>query len=156
MAHIEKHLTIDAPIGEVYALARDPRRWNTWWPNLSASKLVRGDGGAGSVVEHTYRILGIPIGVTTRVLEDGRDGDTARWKGAIDGPLDGEQTWSYRSVAEGAETEVTAEVDYTVPGILGKVADDLVVERLQERAIEHTLANLKLLCEASGGASGGW
>ena len=156
MAHIEKRLTIDAPIDAVYSLARDPRRWNTWWPNLSESKLVSGDGGAGSVVEHTYRILGVPIEVTTRVLEDGREGDTARWRGAIDGPFDGEQTWSYRSVGGGKATEVTAEVDYKVPGVLGKVADDLVVERLQERAIEHTLANLKLLCEASGGASGSW
>jgi len=54
-------------------------------------------------------------------------------------------------VAGGKETEVTAEVDYKIPGVLGKVADDLVVERIQERAIEHTLANLELLCEAGGG-----
>ncbi len=148
MAHIEKSLTIRAPIDEVYSLARDPRRWQSWWPNLSQGKLVRGQGEVGTVVEHEYRILGIPIQVTTRVLEDHREGETARWKGAIDGPLDGEQTWSYRSAAGGEATQVTAELDYTIPGFLGQVADDLVVERIQERAIEHTLANLKLLCEA--------
>ncbi len=151
MAHIHKSLTIDAPIDEVYGLARDPRRWHTWWPNLTEGKLVQGEGEAGTVVEHAYRILGIPIPVTTRVLEDRRDGETARWRGAIDGPLDGEQTWGYRSVAGGKATEVTAELDYVIPGVLGKVADDLVVERLQEHAIEHTLANLKLLCEAGRG-----
>lgn len=157
MAHIEKSLTIDAPIDRVYGLARDPRRWHTWWPNLTEGELVKGEGEAGTVVEHAYRLLGIPIDVTTRVLEDHREGDTARWRGAIDGPLDGEQTWSYRSVAGGRATEVTAQVDYTVPGkVLGPAVDRLVVERIQEHAVEHTLANLKLLCEAAHGASGSW
>jgi len=43
---------------------------------------------------------------------------------------------------------VTADIAYTVPGkALGKIADRLIIERMQERGLEQTLENLKLLCE---------
>ncbi|MDH7487805.1 MAG: hypothetical protein QHJ81_16220 [Anaerolineae bacterium] len=44
---------------------------------------------------------------------------------------------------------MTADIEYTVPGsALGRIADRLIIERMQERAIQQTLENLKLLCEA--------
>jgi hypothetical protein len=44
-------------------------------------------------------------------------------------------------------------IDYTVPGkLLGHIADKLVIERLQEKAIEQTLENLRILCEAEAHA----
>ncbi len=43
---------------------------------------------------------------------------------------------------------MTVTIDYTLPGaVLGRIANRLVVERMQERSIEQTLENLKLLCE---------
>ncbi len=45
------------------------------------------------------------------------------------------------------------EIDYTIPGkVLGKIADSLLIEKMQERGLEQTLDNLKLLCEAEVGA----
>lgn len=148
MAHIEKRMTIHAPVERVYRLARDPRSWETWWSNLSEADSVKGSGEAGTRVEHFYRMLGIPFHVTTLVQEDHADPHEARWKGKIEGPLAGEQTWTYRATNDGADTEVEVEIDYAIPGkVLGKVADRVLVERLEERAIEHTLDNLRVMCE---------
>jgi hypothetical protein len=41
-------------------------------------------------------------------------------------------------------------VDYEVPGkLLGKIADRLIVERVNANAAENVLANLKAICETS-------
>jgi len=51
-------------------------------------------------------------------------------------------------VPKDGDTEVTAEIEYTVPGAaLGKIANRLIVERMRARSLEQTLENLKLLCE---------
>jgi coenzyme Q-binding protein COQ10 len=147
MAHVRKSIVIGAPIEKVYAFARDPERWNTWWAGLSAADEVRGHGENGTIVTHSYAMAGFTFPVTTRVIEDRPGPRQARWRGEIEGSLAGQLVWTY--TANGGVTEVVADIDYTIPGkALGKVTDKLVVEKMQERAIEHTLENLKLLCES--------
>jgi uncharacterized membrane protein len=59
-------------------------------------------------------------------------------------------TFDYRYVDDGGKTRVTMVVDYEVPGkLLGKIADRLVVERVNANAAENVLANLKAICETS-------
>lgn len=41
------------------------------------------------------------------------------------------------------------DINYTVPGpVLGKIAEFLIVERVQEHSTEQTLENLKVMAEA--------
>ena len=40
MAHLKKSILIHAPVEKVYALARDPHRWATWYVGLSLSSTV--------------------------------------------------------------------------------------------------------------------
>lgn len=146
MAHIKKSILIHAPVEKVYALARDPRRWDAWYAGLSEPTEITGQGEAGTVVKHSYLLVGIHFPVTSRVLEDHIGPERGVWRGTIEGPLDGGQTWIY--TPKNGDTEVMAEIDYTVPGsALGRIADRLVIERMQERSLEQTLENLKLLCE---------
>jgi coenzyme Q-binding protein COQ10 len=57
-------------------------------------------------------------------------------------------------VPKNGGTQITTEFDYTVPGsVLGKVADRLLIEKLQRRDFQHSLENLKLLVEESVPAS---
>jgi hypothetical protein len=108
---------------------------------------LTGEGGIGTVVESTYMLVGLSFPLTIEVVEDQVNPEWGRWKGKISGPLSGEQTWIH--VPKNGETEVTAEVEYTVPGVaLGRIADRLIIERMQEGVAEQTLQNLKLLCEA--------
>lgn len=147
MSHIKKNIVIQAPIEKVYAFARDPERWHTWWTGLSAPEKIIGNGEAGTIVKDHCMIAGITFPVTNRVTLDKPGPKEAHWKGDIEGPLNGRHEWIYK--AKGEQTEVSMNIDYTVPaGALGKIADRLLIERLQARAIEQTLDNLKLLCEA--------
>lgn len=146
MAHLKKSILIHAPVEKVYALARDPKCWATWYVGLSEPEELTGKGGAGTIARCSYMMAGTRFPVTIEVLEEHIGLDEARWKGRIGGPLAGEHTWTY--VTRGNDTEVTADLEYTVPGAaLGRIADRLIIERMQERSLEQTLENLRLLCE---------
>ena len=146
MAHIKKTIFINAGLEKVYSVARDPKQWSTWFAGLTEPDKVTGNGEVGTIVEAKYLMGGTQFPVTTRVVEDKLSQDEANWKGKIEGPLSGEQTWTYR--AREGKTEVTVDVEYTVPGsALGKIADRLIIEKMQERSTDLTLENLKSLCE---------
>ena len=145
MASLKKSILINAPFEQVHAVARDPKRWETWYVGLSEPEKVTGDGGVGTVVQHSLLLAGIRFPVTSRVMEDHIDAMGARWKGKIEGPLAGEHTFTLTPKL--GDTEVTVEMEYTVPGkLLGKIVDRLIIERMMERNIEHTLENLKMVC----------
>ncbi len=149
MAHLRKSILIHAPVEKVAAFAGDPRNWAAFWVNLGEPEEQIGEGEVGTVVKHSYLMAGVRFPVTSRVLENATGPEGTRWRGAIEGPLSGEQAWTY--ARKGDDTEVTADIEYTVPGsALGRIADRLIVERMQERALGQTLENLKLLCEAAG------
>jgi uncharacterized membrane protein len=146
MAFLQQGVVIHAPVEEVYAVARNPNRWPVWFVGMSEIEKLEGRGEVGTVAEFGYMMAGIRFPVTVEVLEDHIDEEGARWKGKIEGPLAGEQTWVYRP--KDGETEVAVDMEYTVPGkALGKIANRLIIERTQERSLVQTLENLKILCE---------
>ncbi len=152
MVQIQKQLLIWAPLHEVYELARDPKRWALWLVGLSEPKSLVGEGEVGTVSAHDYLLMGKPFPVIYTVLEDCVTTRGAYWRTKIEGPFAGEYSWKYFPKRGG--TKVSAELSYTVPRTtVGKAADPLVVERLQERALEHSLTNLKMICEKSQVAS---
>lgn len=106
-----------------------------------------GDGGASSIIEHSYLMGEASIPLTTEILENFARPEGAKGRARARGPLDGEHTWTYESVEGG--TRVTVDMEYAVPGAaLGKIADRLIVERMQARSFEQSLENLKMLCES--------
>jgi uncharacterized membrane protein len=93
-------------------------------------------------------MAGMRFPVTTRVLEDRVSPEGAQWKAEIEGPLAGEHTWTY--TPKNGDTMVTVDMEYSVPGkVVGTMVDRLIIECLQERSLDQTLENLKLLCEVS-------
>jgi coenzyme Q-binding protein COQ10 len=147
MTHMNRTLVIHAPMEKVYAVARDPNRWPTWFVGMSEIDNLTGEGGVGTVVECDYTLAGMHFPVTVKVVEDRLDTEGGRWKGTIEGPLAGEQTWTY--APQGGDTEITVDLEYTVPGkALGKIADRLIIERAQDRTAEQTMENLRAICEA--------
>ena len=147
MTHMNRTVVIHAPMEKVYAVARDPNRWPTWFAGVSDIDSLTGEGEVGTVVECGYTFGGMRFPVTVKVVEDHLDTEGGLWKGTMEGPLAGEQTWTY--VPQGSDTELTVDLEYTVPGkALGKIADRLFIERTQDRAAEQTMENLRALCEA--------
>lgn len=148
MAHIHKVTQIDAPLDQVIGFTRDPNHWNDWYVGLSPVENVHGDGGPGTVVKHHYQMAGINFPVTTKVTEQKEGPKEAVSKQTFDGPITGSQTFAYKAIADD-KTEVKLDIDYTVPGkALGRIADNLLIERMQDKAMEHSLMNLKMMAEA--------
>jgi len=148
MAHLKGDILINAPTEKVHTLAADPHKWSSWFVGLGEAESVEGDGSPGTVVKHSYLLAGVHVPVTTTVTDNRTEADGSyHWRAEIGGAFDGWQTWIYRP-REG-KTLVDIEMEYQVPGsVLGKVADRLFIERNQERAMRHTLENLKELSEA--------
>ena len=148
MAHIHKVTEIDAPLDKVIGFARDPHHWNDWYVGLSPAETINGDGGPGTVVKHHYQLAGINFPVTTKITEQKEGPKEATSKLTFEGPLTGNQTLVYKAINE-KKTEVKLDIEYTVPGkALGRIADDLLIERMQDKAMEHTLTNLKMMAES--------
>jgi uncharacterized membrane protein len=148
MAHLKKSILVQAPLEKVYALARDPQRWTTWYLGFSGPEKLIGAGEVGTIVKHSYLMSGMHFPVTTRVVEDRVSPQGAQWKGVVEGPLAGEHTWTYTPKKGG--TQVTVDMEYSVPEkLVSAMVDRFIIEYLQERSMEQTLLNLKLLCEES-------
>jgi hypothetical protein len=149
MAHINRKTVIHAPFSDVARQAIDssPDAWPEWYVGLSAPTRVSGEGGVGTISEHSFLLVGRHFPITHEVVESTNDGSTARWKGTFKGSIVGWHHWTYRSVDGG--TEVDVEHEYVLPGgPLGKFADTVVVERMIARMLEQTLENLKMILEA--------
>jgi hypothetical protein len=148
MAHLTHSLHIEAPVAIVDKIVKNPRQWPNFWVGMSDPKRIEGDGGPGTEVEFTQLMLGVHLHEIDRTVEERHDPDgSTHWRWEYEGTTSGSLVCHHRPVGEG--TEITTEFDYTVPGsVLGKVADRLVIERMQRRDFQHSLENLKLLAEA--------
>ena len=149
MGHLKDNIHIDAPVDKVFAYMDDPHNWATFMVGMAEPDKIIGDGKVGTQYEFTVLMAGIHMHLSTRLVEDQRDPNGgAHSRFDISGASSGWQTWDLKPENGGAR--VAVEMEYTVPGsILGKVADRLVIERMQERDMQHSLENLKLLLEGS-------
>ncbi len=146
MAVVKKGVFIDAPIEKVFKHAIDPMKWDQWYAGLSGPEKISGDGGSGTVTEFHYSMVGFRLPITIKVEEVTSSTEQCVWKGSFDGGISGTQVFTYTKKDNG--TQVEALIDYTVPGkVLGKIANKLVVEKMQENSTEQTLSNLKALLE---------
>lgn len=147
MSNLKKSIFIDAPFEKVASYGKNPKEWAHWYAHLSEPKNLKGDGETGTVGEFTYSMLGIHLPMTVEVKEFSTTPEKQVWVGSFTGPLSGIQTVTYLTKDNG--TEVTIDIDYTVPGsILGKIADLVVIEKIQENATIATLGSLKAICES--------
>ena len=146
MPTIKRSIWINAPVTTVNEIARDPEHWGHWYAGLSDPKEVNGTGEVGTAADYTYEMIGMHFPVTIVVNEDFISPSECRWTGLIHGPLAGRLHCLY--LAKDGGTEATFEIEYTVPGkVLSLIINSLIVERIEENALEHTLQNLKVLCE---------
>jgi coenzyme Q-binding protein COQ10 len=149
MGHTKDSIHINAPADKVFEFLDDPHNWPTFMVGLSGPDKVTGENGVGQQVEWTFLMAGVHMHMDTRVTELRRDPDGgAHVRGEFLGSSPGWQTWDLKP--ENGGTLVAMEEEYTVPGsVLGKVADRLIIERMNARDVHHSLENLKLLLEGT-------
>jgi carbon monoxide dehydrogenase subunit G len=141
MPKIEKSIVIDAPPEKVWAVASDHSQWHTWFEGLSAPRSVEGDGGLGTVIEHTVTVYNIPMPLKTTVVTCEI---AARWRGEYTGPMTrGSQEWTYTATDGGTEVTLVMETELMGPA---KLAEKMVMKAF-DAMTDQTLANLKARVE---------
>jgi hypothetical protein len=142
MAEVKKSIVIAAPLAEVWAFSTDIHQWHTWSVGLSAPRSVEGDGGLGTVSDHTLTVYRIPMPLKIKVVT--YDAETCL-RTEFTMPLTkGSEQWTF--VATEGGTEVTMVVEIELMGV-AKLAEKMVVNTFG-RIAEQALANLKARTEA--------
>jgi hypothetical protein len=143
MTTVERSILINASTDAIDAIALDGNRLPEWYVGIAQAtpdELYPEVGGRVSLV---YKAAAVTFSLTLTVQELARGYHIAY---QMSGMMVGTQHWSY--TPEGGQTRLMALVEYDMPGgALGKIADKLVVERMNARHLEESLENLKALAE---------
>jgi uncharacterized membrane protein len=145
MAHIEKSVTINAPVDVVDGYMAQISKLPEWYTNMLEVRNLSADTIAtGVTYEWAFKMVGIRFDGKSRYTDVVRKQHVRlETEGGIP------SKWEWRFAADGNHTKLSVTVDYTVPGkLLGKIADKLFIERRNVRDLEHALANVKEHCEA--------
>lgn len=146
MAVVEAAIEIPAPLAEVWSLIIDPGSWPAWVDGFAAVEEIDGYPEPGGTVRWHSNPPGRGV-VTERVLEVE---PRRRIRVAYEDPGSrGEVLTSVEIVAEGgseAHTRVEQQLDYTLiaGGLLGRVTDRFFIRPQMRRALQRSLAQLRV------------
>ncbi len=145
MAKIKKSITINAPIEKISGYLTEPANWPEFWPSMvECSGVQRSpDGAYYTKSRWVYKMAGMRLegeSDTTEYVANQRI--TTQSKSGI------ENITRWILHAEGSGTNVTFEIEYTVPvPVMGKLAEAIIVKSNEHEA-ETLMANLKARMEA--------
>jgi carbon monoxide dehydrogenase subunit G len=143
MAIVQRIVQINASPEATMALLSDASRWPDWYPGMTKIEITAPFPEEGGKVAFKVKSAGMSMPITETVL-DYQPGRLQLLQ--MDGMLSGRARWELTPEGEG--TRLTTTFDYTLPGgVLGKIADALIVGRLNAKSLEDGLHNFKALVE---------
>ncbi len=144
MARVERSIVVNASPDEIEAnTTLNPGDWNTWFVGIEESVPDGNYPNIGAKVKVTYKSAGLTFNLTQTLVEF-NPGEITAFE--MDGMIKGTQVWTVEPANGG--TRVNVVFDYQMPGGgLGKIADKLVVERMNTKNLEESLENLKQMLE---------
>ena len=143
MPKSEASVTINAPIEKVFDAIADQEKAAQYYPAAVLTGVKGKPDELGSSAELVYHIAGIKIPSTITVSEVDKPRKLVH---QLSGAMPGKWTWSLEQVSQ--EVKVVFSVEYSVPGgILGKVANQLFLGRMNQRNSEKCVQGLKVYCE---------
>ncbi len=143
MAIVQRTVQINASPQETMAHLSDASRWPDWYPGMTQIDITAPFPETGGKVAFKVKSAGMSMPITETVLDYKPDSLQLL---QMEGMLSGRARWEL--TPEGDGTRLTTTFDYALPGgVLGKLADALIVKRLNGKSIEEGLANLKALVE---------
>ena len=141
---VELMRTYPVPRKKAFDYLDDFTTWPTWYAGML--EIIEPDTAAwsasGDKVRFAYKLLGRRLeGECT--LEEVRDGELVKFTATIPMVGDVHQEWSYSDAGESAFT-LKAVMETAEPtSFFGKVIDKMVIPRVLERDLRHTLDNLE-------------
>jgi uncharacterized protein YndB with AHSA1/START domain len=143
MAIVQSNVQIEASPQKTMALCSDASRWPDWYPGMKEIDLVAPFPEEGGKVAFKVKSAGMSMPITETVL-DYQPGKLLLLQ--MQGMLSGRARWELTPDGDG--TRLTTTFDYALPGgVFGKLADALIVERMNRKSLEEALNNFKALVE---------
>src|SRR5262249_30199801 len=134
---------INASPQETMALLGEASRWPDWYPGMTEIDVAAPFPEQGGKVVFKVKSPGMTMTITETVLE--YEPDKLQLL-QMEGMLSGRAHWELRP--EGDGTRLTTTFDSALPGgVLGRVADALIVKRMNGKSLEEALHNFKALVE---------
>ena len=143
MAIVQRNVQINASPQETMALLSDASRWPDWYPGMSQIDITAPFPEQGGKVAFKVKSAGMSMPITETVLDYQPDKLQLL---QMEGMLSGRARWEL--TPDGDATRLTTTFDYALPGgVLGKLADALIVKRVNAKSLEEALDNLKARVE---------
>ena len=143
MAIVQSNVQIKASPQETMALLSDASRWPDWYPGMTEIDIAAPFPEEGGKVVFKVKSAGVSMPITETVL-DYQPEKLHLFQ--MDGMLSGRARWEL--TPEGDGTRLTTTFDYALPGgLFGKIADALMVKRMNAKSLEEALSNFKALVE---------
>jgi uncharacterized protein YndB with AHSA1/START domain len=143
MAIVQRTVQIRASQQEIMARLSDASRWPDWYPGMTELNIAAPFPEKGGRVAFKVKSAGMFIPVTETVL-DNQPGELQLLQ--MEGMLSGRARWELTAEDDG--TRLTTTLDYALAaGLFGKIADALIVKRMNGRGLEEALNNFKALVE---------
>jgi uncharacterized membrane protein len=143
MAIVQRSVQVKASPEETMALLSDASRWPDWYPGMSELNIAAPFPEEGGKVAFKVKSAGVSLPITETVI-DYQPGKLQLFQ--MEGTLQGRARWEV--TPEGDRTRVTTTFAYALPGgVIGRLADALVVKRMNGKSLEKGLNNFKALVE---------
>ena len=143
MAIVQRTVQIKASPQETMALLSDASRWPDWYPGMTELSITAPFPEKGGKVAFKAKSAGLSMPVTETVI-DYQPGKLQLFQ--MEGALSGRARWEL--TPEGDGTLLTTTFDYELPGgVFGKIADALIVKRMNRKSLGEGLNNFKALVE---------
>jgi uncharacterized membrane protein len=143
MAIVQRNIQINASPEETMARLSDASQWPDWYPGMTEIDIAAPFPDEGGKVSFKVKSAGLSMAITETVL-DYQPGRLQLLQ--MDGMLSGRARWELAPDGDG--TLLTTTFDYALPGgVLGKVADALLVKRMNAKSLEEALHNFKARVE---------
>jgi uncharacterized membrane protein len=149
MAIVQRSVQIEASPEQTMALLSDASRWPDWYPGMTEIDITAPFPEAGGKVVFKVKSAGVSMTITETALEY-QPGKLQLLQ--MEGMLSGRARWEL--AAQGDGTRLTTTFDYALPGgVFGKIADALMVKRMNAKSLGEALDNFKALVERQQAAS---
>jgi len=146
VAKVGSSISINKPIEEVFDYTASPFNGPAFIPNLMENTNINPEKpGVGQTFNWRFNLAGLDLtgnGVGTK-YERPHLAEIKTTGG-------GESIWTYKFNEKDGGTKVTIEVEYKLPeGVLKKVTNPPVIDKLNQHSAEEMLKNLKVILEES-------
>ncbi len=145
MPVISQSITINAPVSKVFDYVVTPENWTRYVTSLMDVTDLSDDAPArGSTFSWVYKMMGLKFAGKGTVTENEKDKSFGLM---LEGKHTIKEAYEFLDKGGGA-SELKINIEYEISGVLGAIANNIIVEKLNNIEANHVLDKIKTICEA--------